>query len=200
MALGQFVFGLQSLPYDELKRATAWRHPSNSRVGARAARQFVGVGDDTITISGWIAPELTGSYASVAELRAMGDSGQAFALVAGSGEVFGQFVIESLNETGTLHYQDGTPRRIAFDLQLTRVDDDQGGERVTVDELGQFSGLPGLPEIPGLPTLPVLPNLPALPTLPTIPTLPPLPPIPTLPPVPTLPPIPPLPPIPGGGL
>ncbi|WP_081007677.1 contractile injection system protein, VgrG/Pvc8 family [Comamonas testosteroni] len=66
MCLGQFVFGIQSLPYDELKRVTAWRHPSNSRVGARAARQFVGVGDDSITLSGWIAPELMGTYWSIA--------------------------------------------------------------------------------------------------------------------------------------
>ena len=143
MCLGQFVFGLQSLPYDELKRANSWRHPSSSRVGARAARQFVGVGDDMITLSGWIAPELTGTYASIAALRAMGDLGRPYALVAGTGEVFGQYVIENLNETGTLHYADGTPRRIAFDLQLTRVDDDQGGERVTVDDQGQFSGSAG---------------------------------------------------------
>ncbi|WP_236024225.1 phage tail protein [Comamonas suwonensis] len=140
MALGQFIFGLQTLAYEELKRSNSWRHPSNSRVGARAARQFVGVGDDTITLSGWVAPELTGTYYSVAELRAMGDIGKPYALVSGSGEVFGQYVIESLNETGTLHYQDGTPRRIAFDLQLTRVDNDLGGERITVDEQGQFSG------------------------------------------------------------
>ncbi|RGE46135.1 oxidoreductase [Comamonas testosteroni] len=140
MALGQFIFGLQTLAYEELKRSNSWRHPSNSRVGARPARQFVGVGDDQITLSGWVAPELIGTYASVAELRAMGDSGQAFALVAGTGEVFGQYVIESLNETGTLHYEDGTPRRIAFDLQLVRVDDDLGGNRVTVDEQGQYSG------------------------------------------------------------
>ncbi|QXZ11265.1 phage tail protein [Comamonas sp. Y33R10-2] len=140
MALGQFIFGLQTLAYEDLKRSNSWRHPSSSRVGARAARQFVGVGDDTISLSGWVAPELIGTYASVAELRAMGDIGKPYALVAGTGEVFGQYVIESLNETGTLHYQDGTPRRIAFDLQLTRVDNDQGGERVTVDEQGQFSG------------------------------------------------------------
>ena len=140
MALGQFIFSLQTLPYDELKRSNSWRHPSNSRVGARAARQFVGVGDDTITLSGWIAPELTGKYSSISELRIMGDLGRPYALVAGTGEVFGQYVIESLNETGTLHYPDGTPRRIAFDLQITRVDDDQGGEHVTVSDTGQFSG------------------------------------------------------------
>ena len=138
MALGQFVFGIETLAYQELKRSNTWRHPSSSRIGARPARQFVGVGDDTITLSGWVAPELVGSYASVAELRAMGDSGQAFALVSGSGEVFGQYVMESLNETGTLHYQDGTPRRIAFELQLARADDNAGGHKITVNEQGQY--------------------------------------------------------------
>ena len=31
-SLGQFTFGLQTLPTDQLRRQTAWRHPSNSRV------------------------------------------------------------------------------------------------------------------------------------------------------------------------
>lgn len=82
-------------------------------MGARAARQFVGVSDDTITLSGWIAPELTRTCWSIASLPAMGDMGQPFALLAGTGEVFGQFVIENLSETGTLHKKDGTPRRAA---------------------------------------------------------------------------------------
>lgn len=138
MALGQFVFGLETLAYQEFKRSTSWRHPSSSRVGARAARQYVGPGDDSVTLSGWVAPELIGSYASVAELRAMGDSGQAFALVAGTGEVFGQWVIENLSETGTELHKDGTPRRIAFDIKLERVDDDAGGQAVDVDETGSY--------------------------------------------------------------
>ena len=56
MALGQFVFGLDTLAFDTLRRATAWRHPSNSRVGAMPARQSLGPGDDTITLSGVLAP------------------------------------------------------------------------------------------------------------------------------------------------
>lgn len=143
MALGQFIFSLDTLAYQELKRSNTWRHPSSSRIGARPARQFVGVGDDTITLSGWIAPELVGKYESLAQLRSMGDSGQAFALVSGTGEVFGQYVIESLSETGTLHHADGTPRRIAFDLQLARADDNAGGTKVTVTEQGQYVVAPG---------------------------------------------------------
>lgn len=84
-------------------------------MGALAARQFVGVSDDTITLSGWIAPELTETCWSIASQRAMGDMGQPFALLAGTGEVFGQFVIENLSETGTLHKKDGTPHRLRSD-------------------------------------------------------------------------------------
>lgn len=138
MALGQFVFGLSTLAYDELKRSSAWRHPATSRVGARAARQYVGVGDDTITLSGWVAPELVGSAASIDELRAMGDAGSAYALVTGTGDVLGQWVIESLSETGTQHAADGTPARIAFDLQLARVDDQAAGAAVEQGETGQL--------------------------------------------------------------
>ncbi len=138
MAFGQFIFSLDTLAFQELKRSNTWRHPSNSRVGARPARQFVGVGDETISLSGWLAPEQIGDYASLTELRAMGDSGQSFALVGGNGEVLGLFVIESLNETGTLHDRQGNPTRVSFDLQLARVDNDAGGAEVNVNEQGQF--------------------------------------------------------------
>lgn len=138
MAVGQFVFGLSTLAYEELKRSNNWRHPSSSRVGARPSRQFVGVGDDQITLSGWVSPELVGKHASVAELRAMADTGQAWAVVSGTGEVFGQYVIESLNETGTLFLGNGKPRRVAFDIQLTRADNNQGGSKVTVGEGGRY--------------------------------------------------------------
>lgn len=138
MALGQFVFALDTLAYQDLKRSNTWRHPSNSRIGARPARQFLGPGDETFAFSGWIAPGQVGEYSSLKELRAMGNSGQAFALVSGSGEVFGLFVVESLNETGTLHDRHGEPTKVSFDIQLARVDDDAGGEEVNVNEQGQY--------------------------------------------------------------
>ena len=123
MALGQFVFGLDTLAFDTLRRATAWRHPSNSRVGAMPARQSLGPGDDTITLSGVLAPEFKGTALSLLQLRDMAGRGQAYALVSLAGDIFGAFVIENINETGTIFVTEGRPRRIEFDLQLARVDD-----------------------------------------------------------------------------
>lgn len=125
MSLGQFVFGLSTLAYQESQRQTQWKHRKTSRVGARDASQFVGIGDDSITLTGVLAPELTGTLASLDELRAMADTGDAYVLVDGTGKVYGAFVIESMHDTQAMHHQDGTPRRVDFSISLTRVDDNK---------------------------------------------------------------------------
>lgn len=123
MALGQFTFGLDTLAYQDLDRQTAWRHASNSRVGDRPARQFVGAGDDTINLTGVLAPEFRGSAQSLATLRTMADTGNAYSLIDGAGNIYGAWVIESLSEKGTHFIAEGLPRRIEFGLTLQRVDD-----------------------------------------------------------------------------
>ncbi|GIX38007.1 MAG: oxidoreductase [Silanimonas sp.] len=123
MSLGLFVFSLSTAAYQELQRQTAWRHASSERVGARAATQFLGPGDETISLSGLIAPELTGDPASLDTLRAMADQGRAWPLVDGTGRVHGAFVIESISETRSLFFRDGAARRIEFQIALRRVDD-----------------------------------------------------------------------------
>lgn len=123
MALGTFVFSLPTLAYQQLQRANAWRHSTSDRVGARAASQYVGPGEETFELSGVVAPELTGDPASLDLLRSMGDEGRPLALVDGNGVVYGAFVIVSLSETKTLFFKDGTARKIEFQLSLRRVDD-----------------------------------------------------------------------------
>lgn len=125
MSLGQFVFSLTTLAYQDLQRQTSWRHAANSRVGARPARQFLGPGDDTITLSGMVAMEFTNGAASIDEIRTMADTGKAWPLVDGAGYVYGQWVIEGLTTTNTLFLANGVPRRVEFQISLTRVDDNR---------------------------------------------------------------------------
>lgn len=124
MALGLFVFGLHTLPYQQLQRQLQWRHPSNSRVGARPARQYAGRGDETITLSGVLYPELTGGKISLAALEAMADEGLAWPLIEGTGFYYGLFVVEEQSTTHTAFFPDGAPRKIEFSLKLARVDDE----------------------------------------------------------------------------
>lgn len=128
MALGTFVFSLPQLAYQQLQHATAWRHASSERVGARAAHQYLGPGEETIELSGLVAPELTGDPASLGLLRDLASEGRPLSLVDGTGVVHGAFVITSINTTRTLFFADGAARRIEFQLALLRVDDDAMAE------------------------------------------------------------------------
>lgn len=125
LALGMFVFSLHTLAYQELQRQTDWRHASNNRFGAPPARQFLGRGEDTITLPGILLPELAGTVLSLDVLRHMANTGKAWPVIEGSGRIYGLWIIESLSETKTIFFNDGTPRRIEFSLTLKRIDDDR---------------------------------------------------------------------------
>ncbi|MDD2059071.1 phage tail protein [Pseudomonas sp. GD03860] len=123
LALGMFVFSLHTLAHQQLQRQTEWRHATNARIGAHPGSQFLGRGEDEITLPGTLLPELAGSLVSLDEIRGMANTGKSWALVEGTGRVYGLYVITSISETRTLFFQDGTARRIEFSLSLKRVDE-----------------------------------------------------------------------------
>lgn len=125
LSLDSFVFSLATAPFSEMQRQRNWKHRTNSRVGVRDASQFTGIGDDTFTLNGMVAADnKIGSIASIDQLAKMGDAGDAYVLVSGTGAVYGAYIIESLNETATHHTPEGVPRKIEFNLSLKRVPDD----------------------------------------------------------------------------
>lgn len=122
-ALGMFVFELATLAFDELQRRSDWHHPAAERAGARAASQYTGPGSDRIILPGSVYLEIADGRVSLDQLRQTADTGEAQALVDGSGTVWGSFTIISLDERHTAFLPDGTPRRIDFSIELMRVDD-----------------------------------------------------------------------------
>lgn len=123
MSLGMFPFNISTLAHDELQRRCDWRHPRSPRIGTRDALQFVGPGDDSISVSGTAFAELSQGSLSLDELRAMGNTGAAWPLVDGAGRVFGDFVIMAVDERQKHLLDDGTPRRIDFAIDLLRIDE-----------------------------------------------------------------------------
>ncbi|WP_312948148.1 phage tail protein [Superficieibacter sp.] len=123
LALGMFVFMRQTLPYQNMQRDADYRWPSNSRVGRRDAFQFLGVGEEKITLSGVLYPEFTGGRLTMTTVRMMAEEGRAWPLMDGNGTIYGMYVINNVSETGSLFFSDGSARRIDFTLTLTRVDE-----------------------------------------------------------------------------
>ncbi len=124
LALGLFAFGIPTLAHDELQRRSAWKHATSGRIGARDATQYVGPGEETIAIGGTAYAELSNGRASLDELRAMANSGDAWPLVDGAGQVFGAYVIQTIDEGQRHLLPDGTPLKIDFTINLLRVDDE----------------------------------------------------------------------------
>lgn len=123
MALGMFLFQISTLSYDELQRKTDWRFARSPRVGTRDGVQFLGPGDEKVSLSGAVYAEITDGRVSIDELRDMADAGEALPLVDGAGTVFGTFVIEAINERHVSMMTDSRPLRIDFGIDLARVDD-----------------------------------------------------------------------------
>lgn len=123
MALGMFIFDLPTLAHDELQRRASWRHARSPRVGARDATQYVGPGEETVSLSGAVYAEITDGRVSIDDLRDMAASGEAWPLLDGTGSIFGDYVIEAIDERHAYLMTDGRAQRIDFAIDLLRVDD-----------------------------------------------------------------------------
>jgi len=120
MIFGMFVFSIPTATYQSLQRSTNWRHASNSRVGQAPAYQYLGPGEDTITLDGSIVPEF-GSQLSLTALRLMGNTGKSFPLIAGNGKIYGLWKLDSVDETQTYFFKNGKPRKVEFSLKLSKT-------------------------------------------------------------------------------
>ena len=121
-SLGMFAFSIDTIVFDELQRRASWRHATSPRLGARDAAQFVGIGEETISLPGTVYRELADGQLSLDQLRDMADSGEPWALVDGLGMVYGAFVITTIDERRKHFLPGGIPRRIDFSIDLLRVD------------------------------------------------------------------------------
>lgn len=135
--LGPFVFSLSTAAYQSFQHETGERHPTNSRVGARPARQHIGPDDETITLPGTLLPELTGGPLSLSVLRFMSETGKAWPFLDGTGNFYGMFVIDKIRQDKTYFFNDGAARKIDFTLSLSRVDNDAVDQIVSVLQAGR---------------------------------------------------------------
>ncbi|WP_369309191.1 phage tail protein [Providencia rettgeri] len=122
-ALGLFVFQLNTTPYQMMQINQKYRYGVNNRVGKRPAVQFIGLDNDDITLSGTLLPSLTGGRLSLLVLEQMAETGRAWSLIDGTGNIYGMYVIEEITQSKSEFFVDGAPRKIDFTLKLKRTDE-----------------------------------------------------------------------------
>ncbi|EMQ4462204.1 phage tail protein [Klebsiella pneumoniae] len=124
MVFGLFVFELRTLPYQQLQLSRNWRHVKNDRVGRSAKWQYVGAGENQLTLGGLLYPEITGGNLSLGAVSTMAYTGLAWPLIDGVGSIYGMYVITGLQETHQEFDHYGKAKKIEFTLSLQRVDED----------------------------------------------------------------------------
>ena len=124
MVFGMFVFMLRTTPYQQLRHSQEWRHVKNERVNQSASWQYIGAGDDTVTLEGVLYPEITGGNLSLFALETIGFAGRPWPLIEGDGRIYGMYVLTRLDRGKSEFDQYGNPKKIEFTLSLSRVDTD----------------------------------------------------------------------------
>ncbi|WP_067517824.1 phage tail protein [Endozoicomonas ascidiicola] len=132
--LGRFAFGLDTGSVDSLSRNWSFRWASQERLGLNPAKQFTGLGDQTLSISGMIFPGEIGEAYFVEELAKEAGTGNPLLLVTNVkdvGQVLGYWCINSCQETsGNLDYQNKA-RTISFSLSLSFYGDRYGNSAIS---------------------------------------------------------------------
>ena len=123
LTIGPVSLGVSTSVYQRARRSTAWRWPAHDLIGRRPARQWTGPGAEQITLDGVVMPSFRGSNV-VRVLLALARSGEPQVVTAGTGEVWGTWCLESVEESRTAPFGDGAPRRIAWTLKLVHSGED----------------------------------------------------------------------------
>ena len=124
LALGTFRFSVDTAAYQQLRRTVEYRWPAQARAGRRDARQFTGIGAETVHLDGVIYPHYKGGLGQLAAMRTLAGQGKPQLLTDGTGVVWGKFCIERVEETQSLFFADGTPRKQEFRISFSNYGED----------------------------------------------------------------------------
>lgn len=125
--LGPFTFSLDTAAFQNLRRSTEYRWQQQNRIGRLPAQQFTGPGADTIKLDGVIYPHFAGGAQQVGMMREMAGLGEPLDLIyafESIGQFCGLWCIKNIEEGRTVFFDDGSPRRIEFSLELVNYGED----------------------------------------------------------------------------
>lgn len=127
MILGDYPFSIHTAAYDSLQHSTEYSWQSQQRLGKKPAQQFVGFGDETISLSGLMLPDFSGGLSQLDAMRESAALGEPLILISGNGFVMGKWCITKINNTSSNFWANGMPRKIEFAMDLKAYGDDDNG-------------------------------------------------------------------------
>ncbi len=125
LQLGNFKFASGYANLESLERTSDYRWAQQDRILREPAQQFIGVGSDSITLSGLLVPAYQTDKDPISSLRDMASKGDPYLLTSGFGKVYGDWVITQIKHTGTDLDASGKAGWVTFNLSLKAYGDDK---------------------------------------------------------------------------
>ena len=121
LALGPVVFGVQTLPPVAARRGARYRWASHRPIGGAPVREFLGPGDDSMTLDVTIGAGL-GRRLAVDALRLLAARGEPHILADASGRLYGWWVVVGVRDQMRRLSRDFAPLRSGVQIELLRSD------------------------------------------------------------------------------
>ena len=142
--LGSFQFDLPNGVPQTLDRTAEYRWESQDRLLRDPAVQFVGPGQQQITLDGELFPGFSGRQTTIETLRELATKGQPQMLTDGLGRVYGKWAIRSLREGLSTFAPGGGARQISFSIGLVRYVEDDPGQAASPLSMNNASSYAGI--------------------------------------------------------
>lgn len=126
--LGSFQFDLPNGVPQSFDRTADYRWEVQERLLRDPAAQFLGPGNQEITLDGVLFPGFSGRQSTMETLRQLAETGEAQMLTDGLGKVYGKWGIRRIQEGLSTFAPGGGARQITFNVSLVRYSEDNPGE------------------------------------------------------------------------
>lgn len=121
LCLGRFIFSVDSAAYDRLSLRAEYPWARVERLGSTPQLQAMGKEHRSISVSGVVFPTYNNVGAEQIEaLRTVAAQMTPMILVGGDGKIFGKWCVISISEDDSAFFEQGTPRKQEYTLELER--------------------------------------------------------------------------------
>ena len=144
MRLGPIKFQHSGIDFNSLSRKDNYRWGTLNLLNQTPAKQAMGIGDKTITLSGIVFPHYDptpnlgiNTYIGknqIHRLRQYAELQRPFVLSDGSGRIYGRWVITDITEEQTNFLIDGTPQKQTYTMSLASYDNSTDYNLITDDK------------------------------------------------------------------
>jgi hypothetical protein len=119
--IGPLALDTRPFSIDEVQRTASADFAAKPLIGALQRREYMGEGDDKLTLSGQLLPFKIGGLDTLETVHRLRLSGAPQAVQRGDGKRLGYFVIESVSETHREIMRDGVGFFVQHSIALIKV-------------------------------------------------------------------------------